>query len=67
MAGISDLFGRNGVLEQLLLWGVINQVISALASPAFTVLTQEVNARSPEQVIDPATAADLAEIGRAHV
>ena len=63
MAGISDLFGRNGVLEQLLLWGVINQVISALASPAFTVLTQEVNARSPEQVIDPATAADLAARG----
>lgn len=63
MAGISDLFGRNGVIEQLLLWGVVNQVITALADPAFTALRQDVDAAHPVMVIDPATAADLAARG----
>lgn len=53
MAGLSDLFGANGALEQLLLWGVVNQVVSALASPAFTALTQDVNAAHPELALSP--------------
>jgi hypothetical protein len=57
MAGIDDLIGANGVIEQMLLWGVVNQVVSTLAGPAFTLLQQDVAAAHPEQVIDPATLA----------
>jgi hypothetical protein len=53
MPGIGDLFGRNGVLEQLLLWGVVAQVIGALGSPAFTQLQQNVNQKFPETVLSP--------------
>lgn len=63
MAGLSDLFGRNGVLEQLVLWNVAGQVISAAMGPSFTLLQQDMNARHPVQVLDPATAADLAARG----
>ncbi len=69
MAGLSDLFGRNGAVEQLLLWGVVNQVVQALGSPAFTALTQDVNAAHPETVLTPqilATAAARHLITEAH-
>jgi len=59
MAGLGDLFGRNGVIEQLLLWAVLNQVISTTASPALTALQQDVNAAHPEQVLDAVTLAEL--------
>lgn len=63
MAGLEDLFGRNGVLEQLFLWGTVNQVIGTLSGPALTQLGQDVNAKHPIEVIDPATLADLAARG----
>lgn len=63
MAGISDLFGRNGVLEQLFLWAVVNQAVSTAIGPALTVLEQDVNHAHPVQVIDPSTLADLAARG----
>ena len=53
MSGISDLFGANGAIEQLLLWGVVNQVVSSLASRAFTALTQDVNGAHPELALAP--------------
>lgn len=53
MAGIGELFGRNGVLEQLLLWGVANQLIGALATPAFTAITQDAQAKFPEVALTP--------------
>lgn len=53
MPGLGDLFGANGVLEQLLLWGVVNQVISVLGSPAFTALQQDILARNPDVVLTP--------------
>lgn len=53
MAGIGDLFGRNGVLEQLLLWGVVAQVISTLGSPAFTQLQQDAMQKFPGVVLTP--------------
>lgn len=59
MAGLSDLFGRNGVIEQLLLWGAVNQVISALGQPGFTALQQDVQARHPVVALDPTTVAEL--------
>jgi hypothetical protein len=60
MAGLGDLIGANGVIEQLFLWGVVNQVISAMTQPAFQLLAQEAAAAHPEQVLDPATLATLA-------
>lgn len=60
MAGLGDLLGRNGVLEQLLLWGVVNQVISASSSPAFALLQQDVSKDHPVAALDPVTAADAA-------
>jgi hypothetical protein len=52
-----NLFGSNGVLEQLLLWGVANQVVSSLAGPAFTALQQDVNAKHPDLALTPELAA----------
>lgn len=63
MSGVSDLLGRNGVLEQLLLWNVIGQVTSALMAPALLALQQDVNEKHPLAVLDAATLADLAERG----
>lgn len=63
MAGISDLFGRNGVLEQLVLWQVLGQVVGASLSPALELVQQDVMAAHPVTVIDPGTAADLAARG----
>lgn len=60
MAGLSDLLGGGGVLEQMFLYGVANQVVSAMASPAFLLLAQEVSQAHPEVVLDPATLANLA-------
>lgn len=63
MPGLSDLFGRNGVLEQLVLWNVAGQTIGAAIGPALTTLQQDVAAAHPVEVLDPATLADLAARG----
>lgn len=60
MAGISDLFGKNGVIEQILLWRALGAVIDALADPALQALSQDVNARHPNHVLQPGMLADLA-------
>jgi len=51
MAGIGELFGANGAIEQLMLWNVVSQVVTALASPAFTALAQDVNSAHPEMAL----------------
>lgn len=53
MPGLSDAAGRNGVLEQLLLWNVVGQVISALMDPAFTALQQDALSKHPTMVLTP--------------
>lgn len=60
MAGIGDLFGRNGILEQLLLWGVVNQVISVAGGPYFAALQQDMAARNPDIVLTPELVAQAA-------
>ena len=60
MPGLSDLTGRNGMLEQLLLWQVAGQVISALLSPAWAALQQDALAKHPDMVLTPDIAAQLA-------
>lgn len=59
MAGLGDLLGKGSIIEQVFVWGVINQVIGALASPYFDLLTQDENAKHPEAVRDPVTLAGL--------
>lgn len=63
MAGLGDLFGRNGVLEQLVLWNVLGQVVGVTLQPALAQLGEDMWARHPVQQLDPATAADLAARG----
>jgi hypothetical protein len=63
MAGISDLFGSNGLLEQLVLWGLLNQVLSTATGPALTSLQQDVDSGHPVNVLDPGTLAEAAVRG----
>lgn len=63
MAGISDLFGHNGVLEQLFLWSVVNQAVGTAIGPALTLLEQDVSSAHPVAAVDPVTLADLAARG----
>lgn len=63
MAALGELFGKDGALQQLFLWGVVNQVISTVIGPALTVLQQEELTAAPVTVLDPGTLADLAARG----
>lgn len=63
MAGFGDLFGRNGLLEQIMLWGVLNQVLGTTIDPALTALKQDVDAKHPVLVLPPTTLADAAVRG----
>jgi len=63
MVGLSDLFGKNGWLEQLVVWGLLNQVLGTATDPALTALKQDVNAAHPLLVLDPPTLADAAVRG----
>lgn len=67
MAGLGDLFGRNGVLEQLVVWGAANQAIGTAIDPALTALKQDVDAAHPVLVLPPTTLADAAVRGMATV
>jgi hypothetical protein len=50
---ISDLLGESGVIENLLLWQTVGQVVQALMSPAFNALQQDVLSAHPNVVITP--------------
>lgn len=63
MAGFGDLFGKNGWLEQLVVWGMLQQALGALADPALTALKQDVDAAHPVLVLSPPTLADAAVRG----
>lgn len=51
MAGLGDLFGKGSVAEQLLVWGVLNQAIGAVAQPFLNDVTYTVNEGIPNQEI----------------
>ena len=57
MADLGELFGHNGVLEQLVLWGTINQVLSTMGQPALTALQQDIQEKHPLVALPPGTAA----------
>lgn len=53
MAAFGDVLGKNGVVEQLLLYNVAGEVVSAMGQPAFTALLQDVQAKHPNVVLPP--------------
>jgi hypothetical protein len=53
MPSLGDLFGKGSAAEQLLVWGVLNNVLSALLSPALTELTYLVNEAATLNELDP--------------
>lgn len=63
MVDFRSLFGSNGLLEQLMLWGLLNQVLEASVDPALTALRQDVSSKNPVVVLDPPTLAQAAVRG----
>jgi len=63
VAVFSDLFGKNSVIEQLVLWGLLNQVVSATSGPALTALQQDLAAKHPNVALGAETAAEAAGRG----
>ncbi len=63
MPAFSELFGKNSVIEQLLLWGLLNQVVSATSGPALTALQQDLAAKHPNVALGAETAAEAAGRG----
>ena len=51
--------GGGSVAEQFLVWGVANQIATALLGPYFTELTELINSRTPVNPIAPADLADM--------
>lgn len=60
MPGLSDLTGRNGVVEQLLLWNVAGAVVQAMLAPAWAALQQDALKAHPDLVLQPDQLAQLA-------
>lgn len=61
MAGLSDLFGKGSVAEQLFVWGVLQGVVSALLTPEMQELQQlsfKILTNTPLSPADAATAAN---------
>lgn len=59
MSALGDLFGASGVIEQLLLYNVAGQVVSAMAAPAFTALLNDAQHAHPEVALTPDVLATL--------
>jgi hypothetical protein len=60
MAGAGGLFGEGSTAKQLLVWAVLQQLISTAAQPAFNEIGKVVNTAAPTLPLDPAVAVELA-------
>lgn len=58
MAGLGDLFGKGSVVEQIAVWGLLNQAVGAALAPAFTQLQGDVQAAHPLIPLAPPDLAD---------
>lgn len=58
MSGLGDLLGSGSVIEQLVVWGLFNQVIGAASGPYITQLGEDVNALNPVIPLSPGDLAD---------
>lgn len=54
MPSLGDLFGKGSAAEQLFVWNVVGQVVSALISPGVQALAQQVNDIAPTAQLSPA-------------
>lgn len=63
MAGLGDLFGRHGVIEQLVLWGMLQQILGAAEAPFLTTLQQDTQHAHPSLALPATFAADAAVRG----
>ena len=57
MAGLGDLLGGGGVVEQIVVWGVLNQILGEALGPYLTALASDVNTANPVVPLSPADAA----------
>ena len=64
MPGLGDLLGPGSAGRQLFVWGVLNNMVSALADPVITELQQAANDLFPSRALSPA---DLANMVVRHV
>jgi hypothetical protein len=60
MVGVGDLFGEGSTARQLLVWGVLNQLIATAAQPAFNEIGRAVNSAAQTLPLDVGAATDLA-------
>jgi len=60
MAGFGDTFGEGSTVYQMFVYGIVQQVIQALAAPGFTELETVVNSAAPVNPLSPADAATAA-------
>jgi hypothetical protein len=58
VAGLGDLLGKGSVVEQLVVWGVLNQALGAVLAPYLSQLQQDVEARTPNTPLPPPDLAD---------
>ena len=58
MAGLDGLFGSDGVVKQLFVWGMLERIIEAEFAPLFAALQQDVSAAHPLVALPPDLAAD---------
>ena len=57
MPGIGDIFAKNSTAEQLFIWSLISQIVSAITAPAVGELQQLVSAFTPYVPLSPGEAA----------
>ena len=57
MSALGDLLGKGSVVEQIVVWGVMQQALSAGLAPYFSQLQQDASARSPVTPLAPPDAA----------
>lgn len=57
MVSLGEFFGEGSVAQQLLIWGVLNNVISSLFGPALTELEHAENNVMPNKLLSPADVA----------
>src|SRR5215469_5708623 len=58
MPSFSDILGPGTVAEQLLVWGLLNQLLGDFLGPFLEVVRQDVNASNPVMVETPPILAD---------
>lgn len=59
MAGLGDLLGSGGAVEQIAIWGILNQLIGAALTPYMRLLENEVNSETQAFPLSPETLANL--------